>query len=95
MSNEQVINMSNEQVIGLGDVVSFKWSSTGYDTGTVCQVHASGTVDVFRPFTHTSDFSCAGRYEKSLSVMCYVGTEIVKGVNPRNLKLILKSSPIR
>jgi hypothetical protein len=86
--------MSNEQTIGLGDVVSFQWPD-GYDTATVCQVHTDGNVDVFRPYTHASDFSCSGRYPGSLSIMCYVGVETVRGMNPKKLKLVRKSGPIR
>lgn len=81
--------------IGLGDVVSFNWKD-GYDSGTVCQVHKDGTVDIFRPFTHASDFSCAGRHEGSLSLSCYVGVETVKDINPERLKVVRKNTtPIR
>lgn len=79
--------MSN---IGLGDIVSLGWVD-GYDTATVVQVHTDGTVDLFRPYTHTSDFSCAGREKGSLSVIPYVGFEEIKLVNPDRLKVIRKS----
>ena len=52
--------------IGLGDVVSFgALDGSGYRDGTVCQLHKDGTVDVFRPYTHVADFSCAGSGEVS------------------------------
>lgn len=84
--------MSN---IGLGDIVSLGWVD-GYDTATVVQVHKDGTVDLFRPYTHTSDFSCTGREEGSLSVIHYVGYEEIKLVNPDRLKVVRKNTiPIR
>jgi hypothetical protein len=82
------------QSIGLGDVVSLQWSD-GYDNGTVCQVHKDGTIDVFRPYVHAADFSCAGTYEGSSSVICYIGTETSKGINPERVKLLRKSQPLR
>ena len=85
----------NQDTLGLGDVVSFNWNGN-YDAATVCQVHANGTVDVFRPYTHANDFSCAGRYPGSLSLICYVGVETVRDMNPKNIKLISKNTqPIR
>lgn len=84
--------MENE--IGLGDIISFRWHE-GYDIGTVCQIHADGTVDVFRPYTHAADFSCSGRKAGSLSVLCYVGVETVKDVQPRNLTLVRKGAALR
>ena len=84
----------SKDTIGLGDIVSFKWPG-GYDTGTVCQIHEDGTVDVFRPFTHAEDFSMVGRKTGSLSVICYVGVETVKDVDPSRLKLIRKSQPLK
>jgi hypothetical protein len=83
-----------EKTIGLGDVVSFKWTD-GYDNGTVCQVHKDGTVDVFRPYTHSADFSCMGRHEGSSSVICYIGTEVVKDIQPDRLALLRKCKPLR
>ena len=83
-----------EEIVGLGDIVSLKWDD-GYADGTVCQVHKDGTVDVFRPFTHASDFSVAGRREGSLSLMCYVGVEVSKDIDPKRLKVLRKAGPIR
>ena len=80
--------------IGLGDVVSCDWNG-GYADGTVCQVHADGTVDVFRPYVHTADFSCTGRREGSLSVLTYIGFEISKDRKPEGLKLLRKAQPLR
>jgi len=75
--------------IGLGDVVSLSMSP-GYNVGTVCQVHRDGTVDVFRPYTHTADFSMAGSEEGSSGVICYVGTDIVRHINTDRLTLLHK-----
>lgn len=87
--------IKEQRTIGLGDIVSHNWTG-GYGDGTVCQVHKDGSVDVFRPYTHTVDFSCSGRREGSLSLMCYVGVETSKDVDPKHLKLIRKNStPIR
>lgn len=83
--------MSN---IGLGDVVSFGWTD-GYNEGTVCQTHKDGTVDVFRPYIHANDFSCAGTHEGSLSIITYIGSETVKSINPERLTLVRKGGPIR
>lgn len=83
-----------EHQVGLGDVVSLQWSD-GYDNGTVCQVHKDGTIDVFRPYVHNSDFSCAGSHEGSLSVICYIGVETTKGINPERVKVLRKGGTIR
>ena len=80
--------------IELGDVVKLGWGQ-GYDTCTVSQVHKDGTMDLFRPYTATADFSCAGREEGSSAVICYVGIEEVKGVNPDRLKLLRKGKTLR
>ena len=81
------------QAIQLGDIVSFGWKD-GYDNGTVCKVHKDGSVDVFRPYTHTADFSMSGG-EGASAVICYVGMETTKQVNPSKLKLIRKGNPLR
>lgn len=84
-----------EQEFGLGDVVSHQWSD-GYDNGTICQVHKDGTVDVFRPYVHAADFSCAGRHEGSLSILTYIGVETCKDIHPKHLKMVRKNkTPIR
>ena len=85
----------SDKSIGLGDVVSFQWQGSGYDTGTVCQVHTDGTVDVFRPFTHTGDFLCSGRNPGSSAVTCYTGVEVVKAMNPARLTLLRKGGTLR
>jgi hypothetical protein len=82
-------------MLNLGDIVSFQWAGDGYGIGTVCQVHKDGTVDVFRPYTHTADFSCAGSEEGSIAVICYVGIEKVRHVNPTSLKLLRKGDPLK
>lgn len=82
-----------EKSIGLGDVVSLNWKD-GYADATVSHIHKDGTVDVFRPYTATADFSCAGR-EGSSRVICYVGIEEVKGVNPERLTLLRKGRELR
>ncbi len=68
----------NESKIELGDVVSLGWGD-GYSTGTIARVHTDGTVDVFRPYTATADFSMAGG-EGSSAVICYVGIEEVNSI---------------
>lgn len=80
--------------IGLGDVVSLCMSQ-GYNVGTVCQVHNDGTVDVFRPYTHTSDFSIAGNEFGSSAVICYIGTSTVRRINPDRLTLLHKRPKVR
>ena len=85
-----------EDKIGLGDVVSLGFADGNYDCATVVQVNPDGTVDVHRPFTHVSDFSVAGTQKGSLALPFYVGVEMVKGVNPKRLKVLRKNSlPIR
>lgn len=81
----------NEQVIGLGDVVTM---GAGLEC-TVSQVHKDGTVDLFRVYTHTADFSYAGRQDGSSAVICYIGTENILGVNTKNLKLVSKGKELR
>lgn len=83
----------SEQSIGLGDIVSLGWED-GYSTATVSNVHKDGTVDLFRPYTHTADFSCAGR-DDSTAVICYVGIEEIKGANPARLKVLRKGKELR
>lgn len=82
-----------EKSIGLGDVVSLNWKD-GYADGTVSHVHLDGTVDVFRPYTATADFSCAGR-DGSSRVLCYVGIEECKNVNPKHLTFLRKGRELR
>lgn len=78
----------------LGDIVSLQWSD-GYDNATVSQVHKDGTIDVFRPYTHSTSVSYAGREEGSLRVICYVGIEESKNINPERVKVLRKAGPIR
>jgi hypothetical protein len=80
--------------IELGDIVSFGWKD-GYDSGTVYHIHKDGAVDVFRPYTHTTDFSSYGSEDGSSAVMCYVGVEKVKGVNPSRITLLRKGVKLR
>jgi hypothetical protein len=81
-------------MLNLGDVVSFEWPQDGYDTGTICKVHTDGTVDVFRPYVHTADFSCSGG-EGASAVICYIGFETVPRLNPERVKLLRKSPPLK
>lgn len=77
-------------VIGLGDVVELDCSSGHtYNHCTVSKVHADGTVNLFRPYTHTADFSYTG------GVICYVGIEHIDRINPAHLKLIAKGKALR
>jgi len=84
--------MENPQ-IGLGDVVTFGWDD-GYSTGTVCKVHLDGTVDVFRPYVHANDFSYSGG-EGASAVICYIGFETTPRIDPKSLKLLRKSQPLK
>jgi hypothetical protein len=98
MSNQNVVEQTalasavNElaqfREIGLGDVVSLGWNN-GYDNATVCKVHEDGTVDLFRPYTHTADYSYTG------GVICYVGIDQIDHVDPKRLTLLCKSQPLR
>jgi len=83
-----------ETTIGLGDVVTFVWDDAGYNAGTICKVHKDGSVDVFRPYTHTADFSMSGG-EGATAVLCYVGVETVKNVSPLNFRLLRKHSGLK
>lgn len=73
---------------GLGDIVSLGWND-GYDNATVSKLNEDGTVNLFRPYTHTNDFSYTG------GVICYVGVETVKHVNPNRLRLICKGRELK
>jgi hypothetical protein len=76
--------------IGLGDVVSFNWNDA-YHHATVTQVHKDGTVDLLRPYVHTSDVSYSGRHKDSSSVLSYLGFEEVKDIKPERLTLVRKA----
>lgn len=86
-----------KQEVGLGDVVAcFGKHEAPYNQGTVCQVHANGTVDIFRVYVHSNDFSYAGRKDGSSAVITYIGTETIRDVNPEGLRIIRKNTtPIR
>lgn len=85
-----------DEKIGLGDIVGFVWED-GYNDGTVCQVHADGTIDIFRVYVHTGGIAMAGRREGSLSVITYIGTETIRDIDPSRarLKLLRKAAPPR
>ncbi len=90
-------NMENES-IGLGDTVSHNWNGSwkdGWDSAMVSQVHADGTVDLFRPYASNAGFSCAGSEKDSSRVICYIGIEESKRCNPKYLKLLRKSTPLK
>lgn len=76
--------------ISLGDTVSLQFASGAFDSGKVVTVHADGTVDVYRVYVHTSDFSYSGTEKGDSCVIAYIGTELVQKVNPSKLKLIEK-----
>lgn len=82
------------QEFGLGAIVSYNWSD-GYADGTICKIHADGTVDVFRPYVQTADFSTSGGEVGSTSVICYIGVETSKQVNVKALKLLRKGPSLR
>ncbi len=76
--------------INLGDIVELNNDSNNpYRHCTVCKVNDDGTVNLFRPYTHTSDFSYTG------GVICYVGIEHIDNVNPSHLRLIEKGKVMR
>ena len=81
------------ETIGLGAVVALGWSD-GYDNGTVCAVHEDGTIDIFRPYIHANDFSMSAG-EGSSGVICYIGSETCKRVDPKRVKLIRKGPTLR
>lgn len=76
--------------VALGDVVSLNWDD-GYCHATVTQVHQDGTVDLLRPYVHTSDTSYSGRHKDSSSVLAYLGFEEVKDIKPERLTLVRKA----
>lgn len=73
--------------IELGDVVSM--NDGPFMDCTVCKVNEDGTVNLFRPYVHTADFSYTG------GVICYVGIENINSVNPANLNLIQKGQKLK
>lgn len=82
--------MESKHAIGLADVVTLDYNpSHPYNHCTVCKVNDDGTVNLFRPYTHTADFSYTG------GVICYVGTEHIDNVNPAHLRLIEKGRVLR
>lgn len=86
---QRVHELLTPQTIGLGDIVSLGFNDGEYDCATVCQIHTDGTVDLFRPYTHTADFSYTG------GVICYVGIENISRANPNRLRLIRKGPPLK
>lgn len=73
------------QNVSLGDIVELSCISTApYRHCTVSKLNEDGTVNLFRPYVHTSDFSYTG------GVICYVGIENIDSVNPAHLTLIEK-----
>lgn len=83
-----VNKLAESREIGLGDVVSLGWTD-GYDNATVCKVNEDGTVNLFRIYVHTNDFSYTG------GVICYVGTETVEHVVPSRLRILRKGPPLK
>lgn len=82
--------VSSNPNISLGDVVSIAVDGSGaYTSATVCKVNEDGTVNLFRPYTHTADFSYTG------GVICYVGIEHIDSVNPKHLTLLQKGQPLK
>ena len=65
----------------LGDTVSCGWVD-GWDTAIVSRLNEDGTIDLFRPYGTTADFSYTG------GVMCYVGIETIEGCRPGSYKLL-------
>ena len=76
--------------VALGDVVSLNWND-GYSHATVTQVHKDGSVDLLRPYVHTSDTSYSGRHNGSSSVLAYLGFEDIRDIKPERLTLVRKA----
>lgn len=81
--------------IELGDVVRLDCMTGEYSTCTVEVVHSDGTVDLFRPYTHTADFSMGGKDPGDSKVICYVGVEHITRVSPKHVVLLRKSHPLK
>lgn len=88
MHCRQVCSPECDRKLELGDTVSLNWED-GYDSATVCQLHEDGTIDLFRPYTHTADFSYTG------GVICYVGFETIKHADPARFTLLRKGRPLK
>lgn len=82
--------------IGLGDTVRLLSSvEDGFKAGKVIQVYENGDVDYFRPYIHTEDFSMCGSEPGASKVIAYIGTETVRRVPSKSLKLIRKGDPLK
>lgn len=76
--------------INLGDIVELAADAGNtYRHCTVCKVNPDGTVNLFRPYTHTADFPYTG------GVICYVGIETINSVNPSHLNLVAKGQALK
>jgi hypothetical protein len=98
------MTMANaNETFALGDIVALGWDdlgetctwNDGYNHATVSAVHADGTINLYRPYTATADFSMSGGRDGSSAVICYVGIEEIKNRSTRGLKLLRKGSPLR
>lgn len=88
--------MKRWTTIGLGDTVRLlSLVDDGFSDGKVIQVYENGEVDYIRPYIHTADFSHAGSEEGASSVIAYIGTETVRRVSQKNIKLIRKGEPLK
>lgn len=86
---DRVYNIGRvKKMVELGDIVDAGFGAD-YGACTVCRVHEDGTVDLFRPYVQTSDFSTHSQNSEHL--ICYLGFEEVKKVNPKRLKVLRRS----
>lgn len=84
--------VSSNPSIALGDIVRNSRDAAipfSYPDSTVCKVNEDGTVNLFRPYVHTGDFSYTG------GVICYVGISLTNNVNPKHLMLVQKGQPLK
>lgn len=76
-------------LIGLGDIVDVGLGAD-YGTCTVSRIHTDGTVDLFRPYTATANFTTSSQ-DGTSEIICYIGFEEVKRVNRNKLKLLRRN----
>lgn len=81
--------VSKNPNIALGDVVRIGNDSGSFPDHTVCKVNEDGTVNLFRPYVRTADFSYTG------GVICYVGISQTDSVDPDRLTLVQKGQPLK
>lgn len=81
--------VSKNPNIALGDVVRLGNDKNPFPDHTVSKVNEDGTVNLFRPYVHTADFSYTG------GVICYVGFSQTDNVDPYHLTLVQKGPALK